>query len=104
MPCEYNYRPDHCMYMSICNATTEGIKVMHGNRGYFHSNKQPLFKAVFEAIESFQLGGNPYGDFLVPLQEALQSPIVMKSNCGKVTNEVLQLAKKIFKNEYYYDT
>lgn len=103
MPCEYNYRPDHCMYMSICNASVDGIKIMHGNRGYFHSNKQPLFRAAFEAIESYQLGNNPYSDFLMPLHDALQDPIVTESNCGKVSKEVLLLANKIFNNEYNYD-
>ncbi|TMW46210.1 hypothetical protein DOY81_008712 [Sarcophaga bullata] len=103
MPCEYNYRPDHCMYMSICNVSMEGIKVMHGNRGYFHSNKQPLFRVTFEAVESFQFNNNPYTDFLVPLQEAMQSPTVTESNCGKVSKELLLLANKIFKNEYYYE-
>lgn len=103
MPCEYNYRPDHCMYMSICNVSADGLKIMHGNRGYFHSNKQPLFRVTFEAVESFQFDNNPYADFLVPLQAALQNPIVTESNCGKVSKELLLYANKIFKNEYYYE-
>lgn len=103
MPCEYNYRPDHCMYMSICNATVEGIKIIHGNRGYFHSNKQPVFRAVFDAIETYQFGKNPYSDFLIPLSDALQDPLVAESNCGKVAKELTMFANKIFINEYSYD-
>jgi UDP-xylose:glucoside alpha-1,3-xylosyltransferase len=51
-PCRYNYRPDHCMYMSVCeSADKEGVAVLHGNRGSFHSEKQPAFRAVYRAME-----------------------------------------------------
>ncbi|XP_013103261.1 glucoside xylosyltransferase 1 isoform X2 [Stomoxys calcitrans] len=96
LPCEFNYRPDHCMYMNVCNTSTNGIKIIHGNRGYFHSNKQPLFRAVFEAIENYQIGNNPYIDFLIPLLNALEDPLVLKSNCGKLRKEATLTASKIF--------
>ena len=49
--CQWNYRPDHCMYMSNCRAAEkEGISVIHGNRGVYHNDKQPIFKAVYQAI------------------------------------------------------
>jgi len=49
-PCEWNYRPDHCMYMSVCKtAEKNGIQIVHGNRGVLHNDKQPTFKAVYEA-------------------------------------------------------
>lgn len=47
--CEWNYRPDHCMYMSVCKAPS-GVKIVHGNRGYFHSDKQPVFSAVYNTV------------------------------------------------------
>ncbi|KAM5232120.1 glucoside xylosyltransferase 2 isoform 2-T2 [Hipposideros larvatus] len=50
-PCQWNYRPDHCMYGSNCReAELEGVSVLHGNRGVFHDDKQPTFKALYEAI------------------------------------------------------
>lgn len=50
LPCEMNYRPDHCMYMSLCPATN-GIKLIHGNRGYFHkAESQPVFSQIYDAI------------------------------------------------------
>jgi len=51
-PCNYNYRPDHCMYMSVCKpAEKNGVYVLHGNRGSFHSEKQPAFKAIYTVVE-----------------------------------------------------
>ncbi|XP_064422346.1 glucoside xylosyltransferase 2 isoform X2 [Latimeria chalumnae] len=50
-PCQWNYRPDHCMYGSNCKgAEEEGVSILHGNRGVYHDDKQPAFKAVYEAI------------------------------------------------------
>lgn len=50
-PCQWNYRPDHCMYGSNCKgAEDEGVSILHGNRGVYHDNKQPAFKVVYDAI------------------------------------------------------
>lgn len=101
-PCEYNYRPDHCMYMSVCNASN-GVQIMHGNRGYFHSDKQPVFSTIYRAMESYQLGKDPYRQFLLPLEEALADDFVVNSNCGKVIHQLLLKTKKIFvESDYYY--
>ncbi|XP_051862953.1 glucoside xylosyltransferase 2 isoform X2 [Drosophila albomicans] len=98
MPCEYNYRPDHCMYMSICNTSHSGIKLLHGNRGYFHLNKQPLFKIIYSAIESYQLGTNVYTNFLMPLRASLSAQAVNESTCGKIARDSLLVANFIFEN------
>lgn len=51
-PCHWNYRPDHCIYGSNCiPAEEEGVLMLHGNRGVFHSDKQPAFKAVYDAFK-----------------------------------------------------
>lgn len=51
-PCHWNYRPDHCIYGSNCiPAEEEGVVMLHGNRGVFHSDKQPAFKAVYDAFK-----------------------------------------------------
>lgn len=50
--CRYNFRPDHCMYMSVCHsAEKEGVAVLHGSRGFFHSEKQPVFQMIYKAFE-----------------------------------------------------
>lgn len=50
-PCQWNYRPDHCIYGSNCeSAEEEGVHILHGNRGVYHDGKQPAFRAVYEAI------------------------------------------------------
>ena len=49
--CHFNYRPDHCMYMSNCkSAEDKGISVVHGSRSSYHNDKQPAFKAVYQAL------------------------------------------------------
>lgn len=51
LPCEFNYRPDHCMYMSFCPADS-GIQLIHGNRGYFHKPEdQPVFSQIYDTIQ-----------------------------------------------------
>lgn len=58
--CEWNYRPDHCMYSSTCsNAERFGASILHGSRGYFHADKQPTFKAVYDAFKQV----NPHFPF-----------------------------------------
>lgn len=40
------------MYMSVCKSAEEnGVYVLHGNRGSFHTDKQPAFKAIFSSIQ-----------------------------------------------------
>ncbi|XP_064347851.1 glucoside xylosyltransferase 1 isoform X6 [Camelus dromedarius] len=52
-PCQWNYRPDHCIYGSNCReAEEEGIFILHGNRGVYHDDKQPAFRAVYEALRN----------------------------------------------------
>lgn len=55
-PCQWNYRPDHCIYGSNCKeAEQTGVFILHGNRGVFHDDKQPAFRAVYEAIQKVEL-------------------------------------------------
>ena len=49
LDCTWNYRPDQCMYSSTCKlAERVGIRIVHGSRSYFHLDKQPAFKAVYD--------------------------------------------------------
>uniref|UniRef100_A0A672N9R0 Glucoside xylosyltransferase 1 n=1 Tax=Sinocyclocheilus grahami TaxID=75366 RepID=A0A672N9R0_SINGR len=52
--CHWNYRPDHCIYGSNCiSAEQSGVYILHGNRGVYHDDKQPAFRAVYDAIKQF---------------------------------------------------
>ncbi|XP_063989363.1 glucoside xylosyltransferase 1 [Diachasmimorpha longicaudata] len=81
--CRYNYRPDHCMYMSVCaEAEREGALVVHGSRGAFHSMKQPPFRAIYRAMQQYQLDTDPYENLLLPMEGYLTMDNT--SNCEKV--------------------
>ncbi|KAJ8688260.1 hypothetical protein QAD02_024055 [Eretmocerus hayati] len=81
--CRYNYRPDHCMYMPVCpEAEKDGALVIHGSRGTFHAEKQPPFKAVFTAMQEYQLNTDPYDHLLLPMRGYLT--VEDSSPCGKL--------------------
>lgn len=91
--CRYNYRSDHCMYMSVCNdATKKGVAVIHGSRGTFHSDKQPAFRAIFRAMEEFQLDTDPYTNLLLPMESYLEQTTT--TNCGKISHIFVKNMKK----------
>ncbi|KAK3927943.1 Glucoside xylosyltransferase 1 [Frankliniella fusca] len=82
-PCRFNYRSDHCMYMSVCSsAEKEGVAVLHGSRGTFHSEKQPAFRAVFQAFEEYQLGSDLNQHLLLPLKAYLDE--TAHTHCGQI--------------------
>lgn len=71
--CEWNFRPDHCMYGSNCKAAEErGVSIVHGNRRAFHDGKQPTFMAVYDAFAREK-----------DLQAGLAA-VAGQSECGKV--------------------
>ncbi|KAM8907940.1 glucoside xylosyltransferase 1-like [Spinachia spinachia] len=81
-PCQWNYRPDHCIYGSNCaSAEEDGINILHGNRGVYHDHKQPAFRAVYEAIRKYSFGADPVPSLLGPLEEALLK--TTNTYCGK---------------------
>ncbi|KAK7149742.1 hypothetical protein R3I94_009145 [Phoxinus phoxinus] len=84
-PCHWNYRPDHCIYGSNCiPAEEEGVVILHGNRGVFHSDKQPAFKAVYDAFKHYTFGEDLVKSFLLPLEVALNG--TTHTYCGKVSH------------------
>lgn len=97
-PCLFNYRPDHCMYMSVCNPQEpyEGVIVLHGNRGYFHSLKQPIFHTVYEAMANFDITSDPYQNFLAVVEKFVETNST--TNCGKVKDLFLTYSRKYIKN------
>ncbi|OQR70613.1 hypothetical protein BIW11_11521 [Tropilaelaps mercedesae] len=54
LPCEWNFRPDHCQYSSPCRgANRQGPGLLHGSRAVFTNSKQPAFRSVFKAFQQF---------------------------------------------------
>lgn len=61
LPCEYNYRPDYCMYGDKLCLATRGIRLIHGNRGFFHREEtEPIFSQLYSALRkvSLNISGN----------------------------------------------
>lgn len=113
-PCNYNYRADHCMYSSVCKeAEKEGIIVLHGSRGIFHSGKYPPFESVYAAMEEvinrsirferrnsaiknpflfqYSWGSDPYKDLYLKLERRLNAS--NQTNCGKLRDSFLRNIK-----------
>ncbi|XP_062246137.1 glucoside xylosyltransferase 1-like isoform X2 [Platichthys flesus] len=92
-PCQWNYRPDHCIYGSNCQqAEQEGVFILHGNRGVYHDDKQPAFRAVYEAIQKYQFGKNMEGFLLQPLEASLQT--TTHTYCGRASHLFTQRLKQ----------
>lgn len=92
--CAFNYRADHCMYMSVCNTTN--VKIVHGNRGYFHSLAQPIFNYVYASIEEYQFDMEPY-----TIIKAIETNLAIpdrNTNCDKLSDKFLHNMKRFFKN------
>ncbi|XP_070565842.1 glucoside xylosyltransferase 1-like [Ptychodera flava] len=88
-PCEWNYRPDHCMYSSLCKRAEQvGIKVVHGNRGVFHNEKQMAFRSIYEALSQYKLGEDPRENLIEPMNNGLMA--TMNTPCGKLTDAFLK--------------
>ncbi|XP_028285682.1 glucoside xylosyltransferase 1 isoform X1 [Parambassis ranga] len=84
-PCQWNYRPDHCIYGSNCQqAEHEGVFILHGNRGVFHDDKQPAFRAVYEAIQKYPFGKNMETSLLQPLEVSLLT--TTHTYCGRASH------------------
>ncbi|XP_062317456.1 glucoside xylosyltransferase 1-like isoform X1 [Osmerus eperlanus] len=84
-PCQWNYRPDHCIYGSNCRqAEQDGVFILHGNRGVYHDDKQPAFRAVYEAIQKYTFGENMADSLLLPLEVKLQT--TTHTYCGRASH------------------
>ncbi|KAG9280627.1 glucoside xylosyltransferase 1-like [Astyanax mexicanus] len=84
-PCHWNYRPDHCIYGSNCiHAEQEGVFVLHGNRGVFHTEKQPAFKAVYDSVREYSFGEDLVTSFWLPLEDKLNE--TTHTYCGKISH------------------
>eukprot|EP00794_Sanderia_malayensis_P015114 gene15114-16670_t len=81
--CEWNYRPDHCMYGNNCEAASErGISIVHGNRRVFHNQKQPEFKVIYDAFNEFNFRTDTIKDLKERIDKNLDD--YEATYCGEV--------------------
>uniref|UniRef100_UPI003AAD50A3 glucoside xylosyltransferase 2 isoform X1 n=1 Tax=Centroberyx gerrardi TaxID=166262 RepID=UPI003AAD50A3 len=98
-PCQWNYRPDHCMYGSNCKgAEEEGVSILHGNRGVYHDDKQPAFKVVYDAIHDFPLQDNLFQSLFYPIQTKFLDTV--NTLCGRIPQVFLKQIEKTMRNVY----
>lgn len=98
-PCQWNYRPDHCMYGSNCKgAEEEGVAILHGNRGAYHDDKQPAFKAVYDAIHDYPFDDNIFQSLFYPLQTKFLDTV--NTLCGRIPQVFLKQVEKTMKTLY----
>ncbi|RWS11165.1 Glucoside xylosyltransferase 1-like protein [Dinothrombium tinctorium] len=82
IPCEWNFRPDHCIYSEVCKtAKVGGAQLLHGNRDSFINDKLPVFKIIFNAIKEYEFNSEIRANLLLPLIKQLQ--IMQHTSCGK---------------------
>ncbi|CAG5130742.1 unnamed protein product, partial [Candidula unifasciata] len=94
MSCPWNYRSDHCKYVSNCKqAEQQGVSVLHGSRRMFYQDKEPAFAAIFETFAKYRLGDDLEFHFLRVLEDALRAS--KPSNCGKMSSIFLQQLQKL---------
>ncbi|XP_036387884.1 glucoside xylosyltransferase 2 isoform X2 [Megalops cyprinoides] len=98
-PCQWNYRPDHCMYGSNCKgAEEEGVAILHGNRGVYHDDKQPAFKAVYDAIHDYPFEDNIFQSLFQPLQTKFLNTV--NTLCGRIPQVFLKQVEKTMRTLY----
>ncbi|XP_063071343.1 glucoside xylosyltransferase 2 [Engraulis encrasicolus] len=98
-PCQWNYRPDHCMYGSNCKgAEDEGVSILHGNRGVYHDDKQPAFKVVYDAIHDYPFGENLFQSLFFPLQTKFLDTV--NTLCGRIPQVFLKQVEKTMRAVY----
>ncbi|XP_038666603.1 glucoside xylosyltransferase 2 isoform X2 [Scyliorhinus canicula] len=98
-PCQWNYRPDHCMYGSNCRgAEDQGVSILHGNRGVYHDDKQPAFKVVYEAVRDFPFEENLFQALYFPLQNNFLKTV--HTLCGRLPQVFLKQIEQTMRKEY----
>ncbi|XP_049987295.1 glucoside xylosyltransferase 1 [Alexandromys fortis] len=98
-PCQWNYRPDHCIYGSNCReAEEEGVFILHGNRGVYHDDKQPAFRAMYEALRNCSFEDDAVRSLLKPLELELQKTV--HTYCGKTYKIFIKQLTKSIRSRY----
>ncbi|XP_073323854.1 glucoside xylosyltransferase 2 isoform X1 [Pagrus major] len=98
-PCQWNYRPDHCMYGSNCKgAEEEGVSILHGNRGVYHDDKQPAFKVVYDAVRDFPFEDNMFQSLFYPIQSKFLDTV--NTLCGRIPQVFLKQIEKTMRKVF----
>ncbi|CAN9512572.1 unnamed protein product [Ophioblennius macclurei] len=98
-PCQWNYRPDHCMYGSNCKgAEEEGVSILHGNRGVYHDDKQPAFKVVYDAIRDFPFEDNMFQSLFYPIQTNFLDTV--NTLCGRIPQVFLKQVERTMRKMF----
>ncbi|XP_038141177.1 glucoside xylosyltransferase 2 [Cyprinodon tularosa] len=98
-PCQWNYRPDHCMYGSNCKgAEDEGVSILHGNRGVYHDDKQPAFKVVYDAMHDFPFEDNMFQSLFYPIQNKFLDTV--NTLCGRIPQVFLKQIEKTMRKVF----
>ncbi|XP_061545102.1 glucoside xylosyltransferase 2 isoform X1 [Phycodurus eques] len=98
-PCQWNYRPDHCMYGSNCKgAEEEGVSILHGNRGVYHDEKQPAFKVVYDGIHDFPFEDNMFQSLFYPIQAKFLDTV--NTLCGRIPQVFLKQIEKTMRKVF----
>ncbi|CAF1085840.1 unnamed protein product [Adineta ricciae] len=98
--CDWNYRPDHCIYENNCAmAKKDGVKILHGCRGAFHNEKYDEFKAIYQVIQNWKFDVNLKSSLLSQIKSNLER--FSTTNCGK-SREIFTkyLSKEISSIDY----
>ncbi|XP_020488343.1 glucoside xylosyltransferase 2 [Labrus bergylta] len=97
--CQWNYRPDHCMYGSNCKgAEEEGVSILHGNRGVYHDDKQPAFKVVYDAIREFPFDDNMFQSLFYPIQTKFLDTV--NTLCGRIPQVFLKQIERTMRKVF----
>ncbi|KAM9800047.1 glucoside xylosyltransferase 2 isoform X3 [Syngnathus typhle] len=98
-PCQWNYRPDHCMYGSNCKGAEEdGVSILHGNRGVYHDEKQPAFKVVYDGIRDFPFDDNMFQSLFYPIQAKFLDTV--NTLCGRIPQVFLKQIEKTMRKVF----
>ncbi|ESO85785.1 hypothetical protein LOTGIDRAFT_130505 [Lottia gigantea] len=98
LSCEYNYRADHCMYMSVCKKSEEdGVKLLHGSRRIFFNEKQPAFKAVYTALKDHLFSSSVRYQLVTKIKRLLKD--TEHTSCGKLGSNKDIFTKQLELNE-----
>uniref|UniRef100_G3MTQ1 UDP-D-xylose:beta-D-glucoside alpha-1,3-D-xylosyltransferase n=1 Tax=Amblyomma maculatum TaxID=34609 RepID=G3MTQ1_AMBMU len=69
-PCQWNYRPDHCMYGAHCRGGPPAV--VHGSRRAFIKDSEPAFRALYQAMGQYELGESLEDGFVAALERDLE--------------------------------
>ncbi|CAH1775591.1 unnamed protein product [Owenia fusiformis] len=85
IPCNWNFKRDHCKHGSNCKRAEDyGAAIIHGNGHTFINDDQPSFKAVFNTFNQYKFGQDYLEYILAPIQHQLNTLFsTHKSQCAK---------------------